>query len=328
MRPAALTLSEALLGTQTPRRHSASGENSRGLLASISVAMCLLASIGACLLAFRSVFVRGRPLTLATASSIRVMGQLHDNPLREFVKRSTERGACDASGAPAGFPVPWAIFLAVSAAAADAAPAARSIGIQGVTDDAMLFVCRGGPGGAAGPPEGQDEYKASLVHLAGNYPGATFEEQWRAEGTVVEVPLGALAELGLPPPDTGLIAQIKASAAFEDARKQFHRGSLDPTTTERRVELSDEAGDGADALAAEVSRATSGLQERESSARELEARRAGLRIYAFKPVRMELLRGGPDWPGGPSRHEWAWDGERGAWARPRQLVPYSRPNPA
>ena len=36
---------------------------------------------------------------------------------------------------------------------------------------------------------------ASILHLAGNYPGANFEEQWRAEGVVRPVPLSDLSKV-------------------------------------------------------------------------------------------------------------------------------------
>ena len=126
---------------------------------------------------------------------------LNNNPLREFVNRSARRGACHADGSPSGFPMPWSMSLGLQRTGEGAAPALRSTGIQGVTDKSIYFVCRGGPGGATGPPAGLSEYNASMIHLAGNYPGATFEEQWRAEGSVKEVTIGELQLHGLPAPD-------------------------------------------------------------------------------------------------------------------------------
>jgi len=242
------------------------------------------------------------------------------HPLQEFVKRSAERGACDVGGAPKGFPVPWAMTLATAGATSASAPALRSIGIQGIVDGAVFFVCRGGPGGTMGPRAGLASYNASMHHLAGNYPGADFEEQWRAEGTVREVPLAMLREVGLMLPEPALVAQILGSSAFAAARAQSHGGSLAPMTREGRLVLSPAEGDDADADA--LARETSDAGERGGD--EDEAYHAGLRAYTLIPHRVELLHGGPDWPSGPVRYEWVRDTEQ-RWSRPVRLVPYSWP---
>ena len=61
--------------------------------------------------------------------------------------------------------------------------------MQGVKSQAgkVYFVCRGGPGGASGPSVDLASYAVSMMFLAGNYPRAGFEEQWRAEGIAEEV---------------------------------------------------------------------------------------------------------------------------------------------
>ena len=261
------------------------------------------------------------------------------NPLEAFVHASAQRGACTKSGVPIGFPIPWAMALATHGADDSSAPAVRQIGIQGVTAEAIYFVCRGGPGGAAGQPAGLNAYNASMVHLAGNFPGAGFEEQWRADGIVKEVPIGTLRELGLPPPDKALVTQVLASAAFAAGRAQSHEGSLAPTTIEGRLELTTDVGDDADALANDL--AQSVARDGDSATLDADARHAGLRAYALVPRRMEVLRGRPQWPDGPIRFEWARttsstdrapESRSSAaglvWSTPRQILPYSWPGHA
>jgi hypothetical protein len=74
------------------------------------------------------------------------------------------------------------------------------------------------PPGAGGDScnTGAGPIVASLCYLAGNYPNAGFEEQWRAEGIVEEVDVAALSQIA--PPDADLQVQIVASAAFEEER--------------------------------------------------------------------------------------------------------------
>ena len=264
--------------------------------------------------------------------------ELKANPLEELVFRSARRGACSEEGKPSGFPMPWAMTLATgNGADIRGPPAVRSIGIQGITNEAIYFVGRGGPGGAAGPHIGapsQMTINASMVHLAGNYPGAGFEEQWRAEGHVREVPLDTFAELRLPPPEEALMIQMLGSDAFATRRAREHDGSLAPLTAQGRLALTSVPGDDDGALAEACASADPNTESGGSQAAiEHEARRAGLRAYAFVPSRVEMLHGGPNWPSGPKRVEWArrQHAERtggttdDAWWPPRQILPYSRP---
>mmetsp|Transcript_40192 Transcript_40192/g.97086 ORF Transcript_40192/g.97086 Transcript_40192/m.97086 type:complete len:337 (-) Transcript_40192:1966-2976(-) len=249
---------------------------------------------------------------------------IHENPLREFVARSAGRGACHADGTPSGFPTPWSMTLGLQGPAAGAAPALRSIGIQGVTEKSIYFVCRGGPGGVAGPPAGLGEYNASMMHLAGNYPGAMFEEQWRAEGSVREVTIEALQLHGLPAPDTELLIQILATADFAEHRSTVQAGSLAPITEEGRIEISPDVPGEVNYLDNAVSRARSAAEK--SDKFERDATHAGMRIYALTPWRVEVLHGGPDWPEGPMRVEWRRQPSLGEhWLPPSRILPYSWP---
>ena len=279
------------------------------------------AVVGVTLLAFSRHAIH---LQHPTASAVLDDDSLLAHPLREFVKRSAQRGACELSGAPRGFPVPWAMTLATAGRTSSSAPAMRSIGIQGVVGEEIVFVCRGGPGGAFGPPAGLAQYSASMTHLAGNYPGAAFEEQWRAEGVIREIPLATLRSQGLPPPDPALVAQILGAAAFTARHVQRQGGSPAPATGEGRLVLTHSAGDDAEALARETTRGEAAA-ELGTPVEEEEAYRAGLRAYALTPQRMELLRGGPDWPAGPLRHEWVRLRDEDGWRRSARVLPYSWP---
>ena len=249
---------------------------------------------------------------------------LHENPLREFVTRSARRGACREDGSPSGFPMPWSITLGLQGTGEGVAPALRSIGIQGVTEKSIYFVCRGGPGGAAGPPAGLSEYNASMMHLAGNYPGAMFEEQWRAEGVVREVAIDELELHGLPAPDTELLVQIIASADFTEHRSTVHGGSPAPITDEGRIEISPDVQGEVNYLMNAVARARSEAEK--SSKFESDATHSGMRIYSLTPWRVEVLHGGPDWPEGPLRFEWRREPSLGEhWLPPSRILPYNWP---
>ena len=163
-----------------------------------------------------------------------------------------------------------------------------------------------------------------MTHLAGNYPGAAFEEQWRAEGVIREIPLATLRSQGLPPPDPALVAQVLGAAAFTERRAQRQGGSPAPATGEGRLVLTHSAGDDAEALARETTRGEAAA-ELGTPVEEEEAYRAGLRAYALTPQRMELLRGGPDWPAGPLRHEWVRLRDEDGWRRSARVLPYSWP---
>jgi len=247
-------------------------------------------------------------------------GTLLLNPFAEFVMRSSKRGACTAKGAPEGFPTPWAITLATNGAVEGSAPAVRSIGIQGVTDAALYFVCRGGPGGASGPPPGLKSYPASMMFLAGNYPGAAFEEQWRAEGTVVEVPMGFLGEYGFPAPDEALLSQVAASADFASKRAAAQAGSVQPATAAGRLEVATKA----DAISLDADVARAEALQRDGTLTPQESVKNGIRVYKLTPSRVEMLHGGPRWPAGPVRYEWT-RSPTGGWMPPRRILPYSLP---
>ena len=316
------TLADSLLDGRGARKRLSLSRCSNSARASIVVAVVATAMV---LVGARQLVPHFFVPAVAT-QTVEDANELMANPLLELVARSAARGACDANGKPTGFPMPWSMTLATGGRTGGAAPSIRSIGIQGITAKDVYFVCRGGPGGVAGPPAGLAEYNASLVHLAGNYPLAGFEEQWRAEGVVREVPPGELRVHGLPPPDEELMVQILASASFTEKRARRHSGSLKLSMSEGRVALATgaEAGDAADGtatLAGEVELAGSLARD---TRLEL-ARRAGLRVYAFTPRRVEMLHGGPAWPGGPRRFDWVWDGEAGEWYLPRQILPYNEP---
>lgn len=232
------------------------------------------------------------------------------SPLDEFIARSHARGQCDKHGVATGFPVPWAFTLATPGPTPDSHPSCRNIGIHHVDAEGFVFACRGHPGGAAGGGS-----LASICFLAGNYPNAGFEEQWRAEGIVQPLDVSEATPLNA---DQDLQVQIVASAAFSEARRA-KSGSSDPVDTNGRLLLpTDEDAATLDARVAAV--------ETRRAAGKLHAdeiKRAGFRWYRLAPSRVEVLAGGPSWPHGPTRHEWIKSAHAGVWTPPTRVLPYN-----
>jgi len=247
------------------------------------------------------------------------MAELAVNPLLELRKRSERRGACDSRGRARGFPTPWALTLATNGKRQGDAPAIRSLGIQVVDADGIVFVARGAPGGALGCDYDADS-KVSICHLAGNYPGADFEEQWRAEGVLEEISFSQWSRLmeGTAAVDAqSLEAQMVACNDFENHRSR-ESGSFDPTDSAGRLYFQSSAE--VTSLHEGVAQRTTDIKDGRLDASAFED--AGLRVYRLKAERMEMLGGGPRWPQGPSRFEWNFCGQ---WQGPRQILPYSLP---
>eukprot|EP00931_Biecheleriopsis_adriatica_P119464 TRINITY_DN94684_c0_g1_i1.p1 TRINITY_DN94684_c0_g1~~TRINITY_DN94684_c0_g1_i1.p1 ORF type:complete len:378 (-),score=54.46 TRINITY_DN94684_c0_g1_i1:131-1264(-) len=244
---------------------------------------------------------------------------MDQNPLLELQKRSHARGACDDKGRAIGFPTPWAFMLATHGKNPQDPPAIRSLGFQVVDVDGIVFVARGAPGGATGCDFGKSQ--VSMCHLAGNYPGAGFEEQWRAEGLLQQLSWQEWEELmkaGTPVADAhSLEAQMVACSNFEQARSR-ESGGLSPVDASGRLRFKNPAE--VNALKEEVRQIGADIEEGRLGEHEIE--NAGLRIYRLKPTRMEVLCGGPQWPQGPNRFEWTYDGR---WQGPSQILPYSFP---
>lgn len=246
---------------------------------------------------------------------------MNASPLAEFVSRSHKRGQCSSSGAARGFPVPWAFTLATSSARPDAPPSVRNLGLHGVDADGFVFACRGHPGGAAGgaPPAPSDPpVVASMCFLAGNYPRAGFEEQWRAEGECEPLDPATLDAL-----DADLQVQVCAAAAFAEARLVV-TGAPDPADDQGRLLLTtaEDAKKLASCLAAvEAKRASDPNRAVPLS----DARCAGFRCFRLKPWRVEMVEGGPSWPEGPRRVEWRKIDGTSDWSGPTRVLPYNVP---
>ena len=236
------------------------------------------------------------------------------SPLDEFIARSHARGQCDEHGVATGFPVPWAFTLATPGPTPDSPPSCRNLGIHHVDSEGFVFACRGHPGGAAGGGS-----LASICFLAGNYPNAGFEEQWRAEGIIQPLDVSEAMPMNA---DQDLQVQIVASAAFSEARRA-KSGSSDPVDTTGRLLLpTDEDAATLDArvAAVETRRAAGKLHDSEIE-------RAGFRAYRLAPSRVEVLAGGPSWPNGPTRHEWTLQSSHaGTWTPPTRVLPYNVAN--
>ena len=257
------------------------------------------------------------------------------SPLVEFVSRSCARKQCTKDGVATGFPTPWAFTLATQGKTGDLPPSIRNVGVHSVDATGWLFTCRGAPGGAAGGALPGNDIKsggegenaaggpivASLCYLAGNFPKAGFEEQWRAEGIIEEVDVASLSTIA--PPDPDLQVQIVASAAFAEQRV-VTTGSTAPYDQSGRLLLTETDDD------KKLDRGVTSTKQRQKAGTLPvgEILEAGFRAYRLVPWRVEILEGGPAWPQGPMRHEWRKvEGDQGAWQGPVRILPYNVPPP-
>jgi hypothetical protein len=137
-----------------------------------------------------------------------------------------------------------------------------------------------------------------MVYVEGKYRAGEVCEQWRCEGEAVEVGVNGVAETA--PPSS--FAQMIASAAV--------------SSEERRPELRDPS-----AFAATVGSVKQRLVSGQAGERELSE---SVVVYEVRPVRAELLIGGPDF-GAWERAEWRRRVEgdtTSPWAAPRRILPY------
>jgi hypothetical protein len=157
-----------------------------------------------------------------------------------------------------------------------------------------------------------------MCFLAGNYPRAGFEEQWRAEGECEPLDPATLDAL-----DADLQVQVCAAAAFAEARLVV-TGAPDPTDDQGRLLLTtaEDAKKLASCLAAvEAKRASDPNRAVPLS----DARCAGFRCFRFRPWRVEMVEGGPSWPEGPRRVEWRKIDGTSEWSGPTRVLPYNVP---
>lgn len=214
---------------------------------------------------------------------------------------------------------PWAIQIAVGG---HMPPMLRSVGIHTANDEGILFYTWGkASGGMASTTNDDDDHTdsiASMVCLLGDYP---IEQQWRAEGILVESTIQADQAMGIAPPSM-LTAHVTAAAQLTSNSGNGEKTSF--MSNQRPRCPSDY----------ETSVESVQQQQQSSSSRELL-----LVATRFIPLRIEVLMGGPSSSGGPLRWEWSrgpyrcggddnasggGDDDRG-WTVARRILPFSPP---
>lgn len=225
-----------------------------------------------------------RMLSTAAACGVPCAAELMRNPLHELRLRSERRGLCDKDGSrlPGA---PWGMQLAH--ASDETWPAVRTVGFQAVRSNDFTFLLKR-------QPISRSTLPIAINYVEGKYMKGDVCEQWRAEGTAVEIAVEDVLKTAPP----ASFAQILAAGAR--------------TSEGVRTVLTDP-----DAFSIETAALKTRLSAGEVSSEEIS--RSAI-VYRLAPVRMELLVGGPDFPMW-ERFEWRRDDE-GNWAEPVRILPY------
>lgn len=225
------------------------------------------------------------------------ISRLASSPLEELRRRSEARGICDGAGRRLKG-APWGMQLA-HAEKAHPWSVVRTVGFKRVTADGLTFLLR--RRGAPRPAEASASI--AIVYVEGRYRPGEVCEQWRCEGDAVEVGVGDVAETAPPASFAQMIVAAGASSV----------GEFSP---EMRLEMTDPSG-----FVTAVSCVKARLQSGQARPEELGR---SVVVYVLRPVRAEILIGGPDF-GAWERAEWRWtvDGDSGSlWAHPRRILPF------
>jgi thymidylate kinase len=238
-------------------------------------------------------------------------------PLEFFRWSSSRLDFCDAETGMRRTHQPWAIQLALNTNKTSAhdgrsssvAPSLRSVGIHSVNAAGILFFTRschpgGGQGGNA------STRLAAMVWVGGSYPS---EQQWRAEGILVESTLAECELLHTLPPDS-LVAHFVACQEQEqvvcddDEEQGIKSGSQPYGVTARRYDR------------------PATYTERVARLRREDASKHAVSAFRFVPLRMEVLIGGPGSPSGPHRYEWNRELQNSTnsngWSKARAILPF------
>jgi len=221
------------------------------------------------------------------------MASLAHSPLEEMRARSEAKGLCDAQGGRCKG-APWGFQLAHAAADGSPFPVVRTIGFQRVMSEHFSFLMRRRPGAII-----SDGLPVSATYVEGKYTAGDVCEQWRLEGIAREAPISEV----LATAPMASFAQILVAGGGQSASGQAGaRGRLEA----RDVFISKTNDMKAKLTAGEV-----------SEAQIAEA----VVVYRVKPIRVEFLIGGPDFPMW-ERVEWKRASEAEPWAAPVRLLPY------
>jgi thymidylate kinase len=235
-------------------------------------------------------------------------------PLEFFRWISSRLDLCDANTGIRRKHQPWAIQLALNnththdGTSSSVAPSLRSVGIHSVNAAGILFFTRScHPGGG----QGGNTSLAAMVWVGGSYPS---EQQWRAEGILVESTPAECELLQTLPPDS-LVAHFVACQEQEqivcdDEEEQgIESGSQQYGVTARRYDR------------------PASYTERVARHRRENRSKHAASAFRFVPLRMEVLIGGPGSPSGPHRYEWNRDlqnicANSNGWSKARAILPF------
>jgi len=209
---------------------------------------------------------------------------LEPNPLLELQKSSALRGIADGEGYRLSG-APWAFSLA-ELDDKRSFPVVRTIGFQRISEAGLDWLTR---------RKSQAVKPVALCYTAGVYPPPPGEscEQWRAEGSLVELPVAE----ALKTAPMGSFAQILAVG-------RISANSID------RLEMNDR-----ERFLEEVAKVKVELESGKVDTNELES---SVRFVRLVPDRIELLVSGNIW----ERFEWTRDHTEGKWSTGVQLLPY------
>jgi len=222
------------------------------------------------------------------------VSKLPKSPLDALRKRSEAKGLCDAignrkKGAPWGFQLahtsshsPW--------------PVIRTIGFQTVTADYFTFLMKRRPEGV--PSSG---LPIAITYVEGKYQAGDITEQWRAEGLAEEIPVGDV----LTTAPMSSFAQIMVAAGWKSGDSTADTSSRSILADRHEfVRLTDDA----------KSKLNAGQVPADSLA-------SSVVVYKVRPIRGELLIGGPDFPMW-ERIEWRRQCADSEWEGPTRILPY------
>jgi thymidylate kinase len=232
-------------------------------------------------------------------------------PLEFFRWISSRLDLCDAETGIRRKHQPWAIQLALNKNdnSSSAAPSLRSVGIHSVNAAGILFFTRSGhPGGGQG---GDNTSLAAMVWVGGSYPS---EQQWRAEGILVESTPAECELLQTQPPNS-LVAHYVACQEQEQI------------VSEDEEEQGKESGSQPNGVTARRYDRPATYTEDVTRLRREDPSKNAASAFRFVPLRMEVLIGGPGSPSGPQRYEWNRELQNSTnsngWSKAREILPFS-----
>jgi thymidylate kinase len=246
----------------------------------------------------------------------RPMNYFQTRPLEFFRWISSRLDLCDAETGIRRKHQPWAIQLALNnntntsahdGTSSSVAPSLRSVGIHSVNAAGILFFTRScHPGGG----QGGNRSLAAMVWVGGSYPS---EQQWRAEGSLVESTPAECELLQTLPPDS-LVAHFAAcqeqeQMVYDDEEEQgMEYGSQQYCVTARRYDR------------------PATYSERVACHRREDPSKHAACAFRFVPLRIEVLIGGPGSPSAPLRFEWNRELQNSTnsngWSKARAILPF------